>query len=240
MEMDAISISRIQALHPLIIQPALDAFADIGCVLTGKAICRVQEGLRTFATQDGYYALGRTKVNPDGKSKLNPMGNIITNAKAGSSTHQYGLGIDYVLLVDGNGDGTFETPKWDSNGDYDGDKKADWIEIANIFKKYGFSWGGDWRTFVDLPHVDMTFGFKTSELLAKHVAGDFIPNTKYVFLAPTILVQKALNNHGFRLLEDGISGSKTIAALKHYQGLQGLKQDGIVGYTTAVKLGLYK
>lgn len=237
---DQTSIERIQYLHPLIVQPALDAYAEIACVLTGKAICRIQEGLRTFEVQESYYALGRTKVNPDGKSKSKPMGNIITNAKAGSSYHQYGLAQDYVLLVDTNNDKVFETPKWDTNGDYDGDKKADWIEIANIFKKHGFKWGGEFRTFPDFPHVEMTFGYKTSELLSLYKNGEFIPNTKYVFLAPTILVQKALNKHGFGLLEDGLSGGRTITAIKNFQGLQGLKSDGVVGYSTAVKLGLYK
>lgn len=182
--MDKISIERIQKLHPLVVQPALDAFAEINCALTGKAICRVQEGLRTFETQSDYYALGRTKVNPDGKSKSKPMGNIITNAKAGTSFHQYGLSIDYVLLVDTNTDGKFETPKWDANGDYDGDLKADWNEIANIFIKHGFEWGGNWRTFKDLPHVQMTFGYTWQQLLAKYNAGDFIKGTKYVNIKP--------------------------------------------------------
>lgn len=238
--MDAISLKRIQLLHPLIVQPALDAFAEINCALTGRAICRIQEGLRTFEVQDEYYALGRTKVNPDGKKRSKPMGNIITNAKGGSSNHQYGLSMDYVLLVDTNNDKIFETPKWDANGDYDGDRKADWIEISDIFKKHGFSWGGDWRTFKDLPHVEMTFGFSVSELLNKYRSGDFIPYTKFVFLAPTLLVQKALNKHGFRLVEDGISGNNTTNAIKKYQGSHGLIIDGIVGWNTAVKLGLYK
>lgn len=238
--MDKVSLDRIQKLHPLVVQPALDAYKEVCCKLTGKAICRVQEGLRTFEVQDAYYALGRTKANPDGRSKSKPLGNIITNAKAGSSAHNYGLAIDYVLLVDTNSDGTFETPKWDAKGDYDGDNKADWLEISTIFKKYGFSWGGDWRTFVDMPHVEMLFGYKVNELLAKYRAKDFIPGTKYVFLAPTKIVQKHLNRAGYKLVEDGIPGKNTTTAIKDYQASQGLKVDGIVGYTTAVKLGIYK
>ena len=39
--------------------------------------------------QDSLYNLGRTVVNPQGKTVKKPMGNIVTNAKAGQSFHQY-------------------------------------------------------------------------------------------------------------------------------------------------------
>jgi peptidoglycan L-alanyl-D-glutamate endopeptidase CwlK len=50
-----------------------------------------------------------------------------------------------VLLVDKDKNGTYETASWDIKTDFDGDGKADWMEIVAIFKRYGFEWGGDWK-----------------------------------------------------------------------------------------------
>ncbi len=33
-----------------------------------------------------------------------------------------------------------------------------WMKVVNVFKKHGFSWGGDWETLKDYPHLEMNFG----------------------------------------------------------------------------------
>jgi len=124
--------------------------------LTGKAACRFSYTLRTFAEQDALYAQGRTKP-----------GAIVTKAKGGQSYHNYGLAVDIVLLVDKDGNGTFETASWDTKSDFDGDKKSDWQEVVAIFKRYGWEWGGDWR-FVDAPHFQKTFGRSIVDLQQLH------------------------------------------------------------------------
>ena len=48
---------------------------------------------------------------------------------------------DIVLLKDTDGNGTFETASWETNVDFDGDGKADWMEVVAIFQKYGWQWG---------------------------------------------------------------------------------------------------
>lgn len=201
--MDKISINRIYSLHPVIVQTTLDALTEINCALNGRAECRIQETLRSLETQKHYYALGRTKVNPDGKSAKKPMGNIITNAKPGQGYHPYGLALDFVLLVDG------KQLKWDTTGDYDGDKKADWMEIVAIWKKHGFEWGGDWRTFKDLPHVQMTFGYSWQELLAMTNSKYFIKGTSYVNISRGVKFFQEKNG----LVADGIAGPKTLNKL---------------------------
>ena len=45
-----------------------------------------------------------------------------------------------------------------------------------IFKKHGFKWGGDWISFKDLPHFEMTFGKTWQNLLALHNANKMDAN----------------------------------------------------------------
>jgi peptidoglycan L-alanyl-D-glutamate endopeptidase CwlK len=156
---DQKTLERIQLLHPKLRDEALELYDEIVASLTGSAICRFAYTLRTFAEQDALFAQGRSKP-----------GKRVTNAKGGQSYHNYGLAIDIVLLVDKDKNGTFETAAWDLKTDFDGDKKADWMEVVQIFKRYGFEWGGDWK-FVDAPHFQKTFGKSIYELRALHTAG---------------------------------------------------------------------
>lgn len=158
--MDDISVKRINLLHPKLRKEALDILAEIEKALTGKARFRITSTLRTFAEQTALYNQGRTT-----------KGQVVTNAKAGSSNHNYGLSLDFALIVDKDGDGKYESSSWDTKGDYDNDKKADWTEVVEIFKRHGWSWGGDWKSFKDMPHVEKTFGYSVKQLLALHKAG---------------------------------------------------------------------
>lgn len=88
-------------------------------------------------------------------------GRKVTNAKAGQSIHNYGLSLDIVLIIDG------KTASWDVKKDWDNDRQSDWMEVVSIFKKYGWSWGGDWRTFKDMPHFEKTFGNTWRTLIKK-------------------------------------------------------------------------
>lgn len=72
---------------------------------------------------------------------------------------------DICLVIDG------KTASWDTHTDFDSDGIADWMEIVAVFKKFGWSWGGDWTSFVDLPHFEKTFGKKPSDLLVLKNAG---------------------------------------------------------------------
>lgn len=153
---DEKTLERIQLLHPKLRDEAILLYDEIIKELTGKAACRFSYTLRTFAEQDALYAQGRTKP-----------GAIVTKAKGGQSYHNYGLAIDIVLLIDKDGNGTFETASWDTKSDFDGDKKSDWQEVVAIFKRYGWEWGGDWR-FVDAPHFQKTFGKSIVDLQQLH------------------------------------------------------------------------
>lgn len=156
--MDKITLERIQLLHPKLREEATEIYKEICQALQGKAMCRFAFTLRTFAEQDALYAQGRTKP-----------GAVVTKAKGGQSYHNYGLAIDIVLVVDKDGNGSFETASWDTKTDFDKDGKSDWSEVVNIFKQHGWEWGGDWK-FLDMPHFQKTFGKSVRELLSLYNA----------------------------------------------------------------------
>jgi peptidoglycan L-alanyl-D-glutamate endopeptidase CwlK len=143
--MDKITLDRIELLHPALRDEAKAIYKEICQVLTGRALCRFAYTLRTYAEQNALYAQGRT--TPGAK---------VTQAKGGQSYHNFGLAIDIVLLIDKDGNGSFESASWETKVDFDGDGKSDWQEVVNIFKQYGWAWGGDWK-FTDKPHFEKTF-----------------------------------------------------------------------------------
>lgn len=144
---DKITLDRIQLLHPKLREEAGHIYSEICSALTGRATCRFAYTLRTDAEQTILYNQGRTTP-----------GKIVTNAKAGQSMHGYGLAVDIVLLIDE------KTASWDMKTDFDADGKADWIEIVEIFKRYGWSWGGNWAHFPDYPHFEKSFGYSLMDL----------------------------------------------------------------------------
>ena len=164
--MDKVSQDRIDQLHPSIRLDVSNLIEKINTkVLTGRAKVRIAQGLRTFAEQDALYAQGRTKP-----------GKKVTNAKGGQSIHNYGLAVDIVLILDG------KTASWDEKSDFDRDQQSDWIEVVTEFKRAGFSWGGDWRTFKDMPHFEKTSGLSLKQIQDKYKRKDFIRNTTYINL----------------------------------------------------------
>lgn len=165
---DAISIPRVELLHPAI-RTEVRQLIDKAEARISRCAIRVTQGLRPFAEQDALYAQGRTKPGPR-----------VTNAKAGQSPHQYGLAWDMVLLYDKDGNGTHESVSWDTLKDFDKDGESDWMEIVDIFEKAGYTWGGRFNSIPDAPHFEKTFGLTWRQLLEKHYKKDFIKGNNYV------------------------------------------------------------
>lgn len=157
MLVDTLSLKRLQQLHPLIRQDAIDAY--------GEAVMKTPEGvhpviiqtLRTFEESDLLYQKGRTRPGPK-----------VTNAKAGQSYHNYGLAIDFALQVNGK-------TIWKVTND--------WMTVVNIFKAHGWTWGGDWKgSLKDYPHVEKRpNGIHWKELLVLHNTGK-VDENGYVIL----------------------------------------------------------
>jgi len=169
---DTISISRVLLLHPAVRQEVMDTIMNLESKAFPKTVkIRIVQGLRTIDEQNALYAQGRTAP-----------GLVVTHAKGGSSFHNYGLAFDFALMYDKDNNGTFEALSWDINYDFDKDGKKDWQEVVQTFKALGYSWGGDWKSLQDNPHIEKTFGHTWKELLNRYNAKDFIAGTNYVRL----------------------------------------------------------
>lgn len=137
---DKKSINRLMELDESIRQDALDAYEE-ACRITPKGIHPVIiEAYRSNERSDELYAQGRTKP-----------GNIVTNAKGGSSYHNYRLAFDVAL---------------ESNGKISWSVDDNYMKVVRVFKRYGFEWGGDWN-FKDYPHFQKTGGLTIAQLKAK-------------------------------------------------------------------------
>ncbi|HKC36886.1 MAG TPA: M15 family metallopeptidase [Chitinophagaceae bacterium] len=169
---DVVSIERANKLHPAIRQEVIDTITKIENESFPSTIrIRIVQGLRTIEEQNELYAQGRTRP-----------GSIVTNAKGGSSYHNYGLAFDFVIMYDKDNNGSYEAVSWDVNYDFDKDGVKDWQEVVKAFKALGYTWGGDFKSIVDSPHIEKTFGHNWRDLLVKYNNKDFISTTSYVML----------------------------------------------------------
>lgn len=145
-QVKAKSAARLTGLQPVVRQAA-EALIEFAYA-HGVPIV-ITQGLRTIAEQNGLYAQGRTKP-----------GQIVTNAKGGYSYHNFGVAIDFALLLPGGG------VSWDMKRDGDSDGIADWQEVVDTAKRIGWEWGGDWSSFKDYPHFQIDFGLSTADYRA--------------------------------------------------------------------------
>jgi peptidoglycan L-alanyl-D-glutamate endopeptidase CwlK len=127
-------VSRsLNDLNPMF-RPYADKFL---AALTAAGIQYVVAStLRPLAEQEKLYAIGRTGP-----------GRIVTNAKPGSSAHNYGLAMDVYPLI--HGKLCTNTPE--------GDEVSDpvWQQFGQLAREAGLEWAGDWVSFKEAPHVQM-------------------------------------------------------------------------------------
>ncbi len=85
---------------------------------------------RTIAEQNRLYAQGRTAP-----------GKIVTKAKGGQSPHNFGLAFDFCPLNESGG------LDWNA-------PKSVWAKVGEIAESHGMTWGGHFKTLLDLPHIE--------------------------------------------------------------------------------------
>jgi hypothetical protein len=164
---DPISVPRVNALSPYV-RDKFKAFietAENKLMIT----LRVVQGLRTWPEQHEIWKAGH---NGDKRPK-------VTNADAGQSYHNYGLAVDLGQVVAGD-------INW----------KFNYRLLQPIAQDFGLVWGADWDNdgktaadgdkdehMVDMPHYQITFGYKWQTLQIIYKSGTaFLPGTKYLRL----------------------------------------------------------
>jgi peptidoglycan L-alanyl-D-glutamate endopeptidase CwlK len=149
------SIDKLNLLHPKIREAALQAYGEAVIATPTNVHPVIDQTYRSFEESDKLYQQGRTTP-----------GEIVSNSKAGQSYHNYALALDFHLQIEGK-------DVWDVD--------HNWMIVVNIFKKHGFTWGGDFTgNFKDYPHLENKLGHNWRDLLTLYNAGNFISGTNYL------------------------------------------------------------
>mgnify|MGYP006350413905 CR=1 FL=1 len=120
--------------------PASSSYNETKLAQVHPALAHRARKLIAFAKADGYelrVTQGlRTFKEQDDLFKKRPK---VTNARGGQSYHNYGLAVDFAFVVNGK-------ISWD-------DKL--YTRIGKWALNAGLEWGGGWRKFKDMPHVQL-------------------------------------------------------------------------------------
>src|SRR5687767_14770611 len=107
-------------------------------------------------TARGFPALARI-LKEVGPQKSGPK---VTGAGPGESFHQYSRAYDCVPVVNGK-------PVWSAAGE----SGKLWAKVGQLGKKCGLEWAGDWTSFREFPHFQLTAGDTVLDLMKAKFGG---------------------------------------------------------------------
>lgn len=208
---------KLEGVHPFVSEKALKLVARAH--IEGIYII-ITQGLRTIEEQNELYAQGRTKP-----------GKIVTNAKGGSSYHNFALAFDFCVTDDKG------TPQWTVD--------SRWKRVGQLGKELSLEWGGDFKSIKDIPHFQYTFGLSLADLRAGKKPPQATTSAVKGVSSVLILkqgdkgsnveqVQQKLIQLGYSLNggADGDFGPSTLDVVKKFQKNHSLAVDGVVGPAT--------
>ena len=114
-----------------------------------KIIC----GTRSWEQQEALYAKGRTALGPK-----------VTNAKPGSSMHNFGLAIDC---------GVFKGKVYMDDSTPADKKIADMMhkQASTLCAKHNLRWGGNFKSIYDAPHFEYNTRYSLADLCVRREKG---------------------------------------------------------------------
>lgn len=142
-----VSIAKLQGVHPNLVKVIEASIKECPVDFT------IVYGVRSINEQKSLYALGRTAINPDGKSAKKPLGNIVTqkNGTTNKSNHQvksdgFGHAVDFVPYLNGS-------INWNADNEF----KVIAAHIMATAKCLDIAivWGGVWKSMPDMPHFEL-------------------------------------------------------------------------------------
>lgn len=186
----------------------------------------IGECVRTVAEQDSLYAQGRTKP-----------GAIVTNCKGStySSPHQWGIAFDFYRN-DGKG-------AYNISGQF-------FERVGALAKSIGLEWGGDWKSFVDRPHIQLPYwGSSVAKLKSLYGTPSKFDDTWYPD-KPTCTVKAGSSLNDVNWVQNEICklltttnicidrhwGNQTATAISQYQQMLGWDGSGKAGVKTIAAL----
>jgi peptidoglycan L-alanyl-D-glutamate endopeptidase CwlK len=147
---DGITDKRIETLHPLIRDNVTNFINEVHRQLL--ILLRITQALRTINEQSELFGRPTDGKDNDNDGKIDEPDEKVTNAPGGTSYHNFGLAFDVCEII-------YRGKKAIANF------SPDWNQIVPIAKKYGFEWGGYFKTFKDKPHFQRPFHLSTEQLI---------------------------------------------------------------------------
>lgn len=131
---------RSEAIISTLVPKAQDAARQfLSAASKFPAVVKLLSGTRTYAEQNALYAQGRTA-----------KGRVVTNARGGSSNHNFGIAFDVGIFNSGV-----------YNEGRTGKEDKQYSDLAALIKTKlpgRLEWGGDWKSIVDKPHYQLSTG----------------------------------------------------------------------------------
>lgn len=148
-------------------------------VETLLSLCR-EQGLNVLVTQTKRDNEYQAYLYEQGRSR---PGSIVTNSKT-TTFHGAGLAIDFC----------------ENRKGHEYDDASFFLNVAIIAKHIGFSWGGDWKTFKDRPHLQWdNHGKYTTVMLRAGYTCPMMPNYEEEHMDIDKLIEKMTPEQAYRL-----------------------------------------
>ncbi len=222
-------MNGLEYLHPVARQKA-EKLIDL-CA-ANKLPVKIKSTYRDKKEQNDIYASGRTVP-----------GGIKTKAKYPNSAHNWGVAFDFCRNVKGRA--------------YD-DSDGFFSKVGAIAKTIGLTWGGDFKSFPDTPHLQVTEFLPDNTpnaLIKKYGTPEEFMKTWDIAvpasgtLQNNLVLRKGSKGDAVKQLQlhlktlklysgavDGSFGTLTDKAVREYQRSCGLVVDGVVGARTWAKI----
>lgn len=129
-------MNKLEGVHPQLARAVariLVAMAELGFPML------ITDGVRSTEEQQALYAKGRTAPGP----KVTNADGVRVKSNHQPKADGYGHAIDCCFLVDGK-------PSWDAT--------LPWRLYGEAAKALGLTWGGEWKSLVDKPHIELPEG----------------------------------------------------------------------------------